>query len=83
MNKFRIVRRMALLAAGVAWLIPGGFAAAELTREQLNKWPAIPRISAHASPAAAYAIAAAAFVAVTVLAFRSAHRGTRGGGRRK
>ena len=72
-----------LMIAAVAWLVPTGLAMADLTAKQLQKWPSIPRISRHVSAAPAYAIAAAAFVVVTLLAFRSAHRGTRGGGRRK
>ena len=66
---------------GLLLFLSPDFALAQLAKRNI---PAvIPRITTHASPIPAYGIALAAALGVTIMAFRNAHRGTRGGGREK
>ncbi len=54
---------------------------AQLKSKQIPAY--IPKLTEHTSPAVTYIIAGLALTGVTVATFRSAHRGTRGGGREK
>ena len=78
---FRRVSAFILTVAGACLLWRGSPVQAQLSAKQIPAY--IPKLTTHASPFAAYAIAFLALVGVTVVMFRSAHRGTRSGGREK
>ena len=74
-----IVVVLALAAGGLPGMISP--VQAQLVSKQIPAY--IPKLTTHASPFKAYAVAFLGLVGVTLATFRSAHRGTRSGGREK
>ncbi len=87
---YRLIRRMAALSGAIVVVLalaagglPGMISPvqAQLVSKQIPAY--IPKLTTHASPFKAYAVAFLGLVGVTLATFRSAHRGTRSGGREK
>lgn len=88
--RYRSVRQVALSSRAI-WVVLAVAACslsaavssvqAQLVSKQIPAY--IPKLTTHASPFTAYAVAFLATVGVAIATFRSAHRGTRSGGREK
>ena len=88
--RYRFIRRVAvfsrplvvvLIVAGGSLMGMASSVQAQLVSKQIPAY--IPKLTTHASPFTAYAVAFLGTVGVTIATFRSAHRGTRAGGREK
>ena len=87
---YRLLRRLAVFSRAIVVVLTvaagslSGMVSsvqAQLVSKQIPAY--IPKLTTHASPFTAYAVAFLATVGVAVATFRSAHRGTRAGGREK